>query len=561
MSSHLKTSLCQKVNRTEDFEAMEMKDFKKQTETGSFLKKSTQAKENEDTDSEVSESLYKDAESSDEDGGGSHPHPTPVAGSPSWKVNYDWLGENSDEDGSGSPHPTYVAATASPHSKEYLEDAQFVKDFLISTVGNRKKEEENRKQQEKMREEEIQREERHIEREHELELARIRTARNDENRSPLTNVTSNEDGDISLDKLIKGVEILKIPVLRKTESWNLFFDSLERAYKHKKVPEEFQAEILLKLLGDKASNVLVYIKEEDLKDYAKVKALILKEFEPTPQTCLENFQKAKRNSGETHIQFVSRLTSTWEYYCKLRKQGEKWLRSQGLAKECDIYFGAKQKSFDEPRNDLRRTFPSEKYVPSHQRREISRRDTDILKRKECFVCGSLLHLARECPDKRKRNEFVPKQNDKNIHKNSNSNKNRSANQEAAVAKVDSSHLQSESVQNLVTPLKNNIYIHSKEIESIIDSGTQISIIHSSLIPDLKDQEGSKILQTPAFGGQIEAKICRVSIYYKNSGNNLFNNVDTLIAVTDKLNVPCLITPGIYELLAHSADISHFLMTK
>ncbi|GBL72153.1 hypothetical protein AVEN_115149-1 [Araneus ventricosus] len=257
-------------------------------------------------------------------------------------------------------------------------------------------EEENRKQEEKIRREETRR---RIEREHELELARIRATRNDENRSPPPSVTSNGDGDISVDKLIKGVEILTIPVPRKTESWNLFFDSLERAYKHKKVPEEFQAEILLKLLGDKASNVLVYIKEEDLKDYAKVKVLILEEFEPTPQACLENFRKAKRNSGETHIQFVSRLTSTWEYYCKLckvedyeslkeliisdklfqvldndtashicLKQGEKWLRPQELAKECDIYFGAKQKSFDESWNDLKRTFSSQKYVPSRQRR-------------------------------------------------------------------------------------------------------------------------------------------------------------------------------------------------
>ncbi|GBO40905.1 hypothetical protein AVEN_129754-1 [Araneus ventricosus] len=208
-------------------------------------------------------------------------------------------------------------------------------------------------------------------------------------------------------------------------------------------------------------------------------------------------------------------------------------------------------------------------------------------------------------------ELSETQNDKNIYKSSNPNKNSSANQEAVAAKVDSSHLQSESVQNLVTPLKKiniyihskeieaiidsgtqisivhsslipdlqdqeetvtdklssdnlvtplkkiNIYIHSKEIEAIIDSGTQISIVHSSPIPDLQDQEESKILLTPAFGGQIEAKICRVSIYYKNSGNNFFNNVDTLITVTDKLNVPCLITPGIYELLANSEDdISH-----
>ncbi|GBO13896.1 hypothetical protein AVEN_63640-1 [Araneus ventricosus] len=264
---------------------------------------------------------------------------------------------------------------------------------------NREQEEENRKQEEKIRGEEFRR---RIERELELKLARIRATRNDENRSPLPSVTSNRDDDVSLDKLIKGVEILTIPVPRKTESWNLFFDSLERTYKHKKVPQEFEAEILLKLLGDKALNVLVYIKEEDLKDNAKVKDLNLKEFEPIPQAFLENFRKAKRNSGETHIQFISRLISTWEYYSKLRKvgdyeslkdliisdklfqeldsdtashiclqQGEKWLRSQELAKECDIYFGATKKSFEELRNDLRTYFSSEKYVPIHQRREIS----------------------------------------------------------------------------------------------------------------------------------------------------------------------------------------------
>ncbi|GBL96883.1 hypothetical protein AVEN_118991-1, partial [Araneus ventricosus] len=225
-----------------------------------------------------------------------------------------------------------------------------------------------------------------MEKEHELDLARTRATQNDENRSPLPSVTSNGGGNISLDTLIKGVEILTIPVPRKTESWNLFFNSLARAYKPKKIPEEFQAEILLKVLGDKASNFLVYIKEEDLKDYAKVKTLILKEFEPTPQACLENFRNAKRNSGDTHIQFISRLTSTWKY-CK------------------------------------------------------SRMVEDYESQKDLIISDKLFQA--------------------------------------------------------------------------FDSHTASHIL--------------------------------------NSGNNLFNNVDTLIAVTDELNVSCLITPGIYELLVHSAD--------
>lgn len=46
----------------------------------------------------------------------------------------------------------------------------------------------------------------------------------------------------SLDKLIKTVQVLAIPL--QNETWNQFFDSLERAFKHKNVPKEFKSEIL-----------------------------------------------------------------------------------------------------------------------------------------------------------------------------------------------------------------------------------------------------------------------------------------------------------------------------
>ncbi|GBN52300.1 hypothetical protein AVEN_126215-1 [Araneus ventricosus] len=143
-------------------------------------------------------------------------------------------------------------------NKEYLEDAQFVQDFLNSTVEKRKRVEENRKQEEKIRGEKI----RHrIEQEHELELVRSRATRNDENRSPLYSVTSNGDDGVSLDKLTKGVELLTIPVPRKTKSWSLFFDSLERAYNHQKVTEEFHAEIL-KFLDIKRQMSLFILKKK-----------------------------------------------------------------------------------------------------------------------------------------------------------------------------------------------------------------------------------------------------------------------------------------------------------
>ncbi|GFW54426.1 retrovirus-related Pol polyprotein from transposon opus [Trichonephila clavipes] len=62
--------------------------------------------------------------------------------------------------------------------------------------------------------------------------------------------------------------------------------------------------------------------EEELKDYESLKQVVLKEYEPSPKICLENFRKAKRNSDETFSQFASRLTSMWLYYCKLREAND-----------------------------------------------------------------------------------------------------------------------------------------------------------------------------------------------------------------------------------------------
>ncbi|GFU97324.1 hypothetical protein TNCV_3889391 [Trichonephila clavipes] len=37
-------------------------------------------------------------------------------------------------------------------------------------------------------------------------------------------------------------------------------------------------------------------RDEDLKNYDKIKSILLQEFEPTPQSCLENFKKAQHGA-------------------------------------------------------------------------------------------------------------------------------------------------------------------------------------------------------------------------------------------------------------------------
>ncbi|GFV52089.1 uncharacterized protein TNCV_1324421 [Trichonephila clavipes] len=114
--------------------------------------------------------------------------------------------------------------------------------------------------------------------------------------------------------------------------------------------------------------------DDDLKNYDKIKSIILQEFEPTPQSCLENFKKATRQNCESHVQFASRLTTNWEYYLKLRdvsnfevlkqlivsekifstldkettshisvRQADKWFDPLTLGKEIDLFYSSRGK--------------------------------------------------------------------------------------------------------------------------------------------------------------------------------------------------------------------------
>ncbi|GFS81103.1 integrase catalytic domain-containing protein [Trichonephila clavipes] len=97
-------------------------------------------------------------------------------------------------------------------------------------------------------------------------------------------------------------------------------------------------------------------------------------FEPTPQECLSNFKKARKLPSENYVQFASRLSATFDYYCQLRKvnefrslcdliisdkifetldrdtmnhiatkQGETYFKPQQFGRECDVYLCARGK--------------------------------------------------------------------------------------------------------------------------------------------------------------------------------------------------------------------------
>ncbi|GFS93782.1 integrase catalytic domain-containing protein [Trichonephila clavipes] len=208
--------------------------------------------------------------------------------------------------------------------------------------------------------------------EKQLELAKVRK----ESEKNSQSLESGEPSSITdkLESLVKSIKTLTIQVPVRSESFNLFFHSLEKAFQIKSVPDELKAEILLNILGERVNNLLTYVSQEDLSNYVKIKELILREFEPMPQECLSNFKKARKLPSENYVQFASRLSATFDYYCQLRKvyefrslcdliisdkifetldrdtmnhiatkQGETYFKPQQLGRGCDVYLSARGK--------------------------------------------------------------------------------------------------------------------------------------------------------------------------------------------------------------------------
>ncbi|GFT72896.1 integrase catalytic domain-containing protein [Trichonephila clavipes] len=235
----------------------------------------------------------------------------------------------------------------------------------------------------------------------------------------------------------------------KSENFNLFFQSLERAFLTKKINDEYKSEILINLLGERAHNVLLYIKEEELNDYEKLKSIVLREFQLTPRECLNSFKNAVKSSGETYIQFAARLTANFQYYCSLRKvnsfeslcdliisdklfetlnketathigirEAEDWFRPIDLAKECDIYISSRSGSHKEIPITYGYTQDPFKNKSQNFKPKVKENYPQYLERenKNCYICGDSSHYARDC-EKR----FKSKESNDHIHNKTNVN--------------------------------------------------------------------------------------------------------------------------------------------
>ncbi|GFW78611.1 transposon Tf2-6 polyprotein [Trichonephila clavipes] len=398
-----------------------------------------------------------------------------------------------------------------------------------------------------------------LEKEIELQLAKNKAL----SLNPAAKV-EDKQFETNIENIIKSIKTLSLPVPTRSENFNLFFQSLERAFLTKKINDEYKSEILINLLGERAHNVLLYIKEEELNDYEKLKSIVLREFQLTPRECLNSFKNAVKSSGETYIQIAARLTANFQYYCSLRKvnsfeslcdliisdklyetlnketathigirEAEDWFRPIVLAKECDIYISSRSGSHKETpitygytqdpfknRSQNFKTKIKENYPQYHEREN-----------KNCFICGDSSHCARDC-EKR----FKPKESNDHIHNRINVN----------TLKVESEKQNSEECTNLQYV---NIFVENQPVTALIDSGCQIPVLNSSLIRVQTPSE-EIITLSSCFGEQRMVEVKPINISLNQHSPSL--RVGTEISPT--LTEEFIIHPSVYseiEKLGHA----------
>ncbi|GFW17723.1 DUF1758 domain-containing protein [Trichonephila clavipes] len=294
-------------------------------------------------------------------------------------------------------------------NKYFKKDAEFVKELIQYTIEDRKRAEEDSKRMRIEEDRKKEAENRLREKELELELARLNVRVNSDNERT-------GEGCNMLDALVKSVRILTVKVPNRPEGWAFFFASLERAFVSKIVLENFKSEILLNLLEEKASNVLTYVKDDEINNYEQLKSIILREYEPSANQFLEQFKKATRHPNETFIQYTSRLITNWHYYLKLRKvshfdnlndlivsdkifsslekevashisvrAGNDWFLKLELAKEIDLYNTSRGKSLKPLPNVLTRNNPVKNASRIFLKRKTVNRDLFALSVKRDIV--------------------------------------------------------------------------------------------------------------------------------------------------------------------------------
>ncbi|GFY28052.1 integrase catalytic domain-containing protein [Trichonephila clavipes] len=194
-------------------------------------------------------------------------------------------------------------------SSTFESDADFVKTLIKHCIDERVPRNEREATLEKQKIELAKLQLAQLEKEVELQTAKNKAL----SLNPAAKVEEKQF-ETNIENMIKSIKTLSLPIPTRSENFNLFFQSLERAFLTKKINDEYKSEILINLLGERAHNVLLKVNSfESLCD------LLISD---------KLFETLNKETA-THIGI---------------REAEDWFRPIDLAKECDIYISSRSGS-------------------------------------------------------------------------------------------------------------------------------------------------------------------------------------------------------------------------
>ncbi|GFV10635.1 transposon Tf2-6 polyprotein [Trichonephila clavipes] len=370
------------------------------------------------------------------------------------------------------------------NSSTFESDPDFVKTLIKNCIDERVSQ--NERDLEKQKIELVKLQLAQLEKEVELQTAKNEAL----SLNPAAKVEEKQF-ETNIENMIKSIKTLSLPVPTRSENFNLFFQSLERAFLTKKINEEYKSEILINLLGERDHNVLLKVNSfESLCD------LIISD---------KLFETLNKETA-THIGI---------------REAEDWFRPIDLAKECDIYISSRSGSRKETPIACGYTHDPFKNRPRNFKPKIKDNYPQNLERenKNCYICGDSSHYARDC-EKR----FKPKES--YIHNRKNAN----------TLKVVSEKPNDEFAQLQYV----NIFVENQPVTALIDSGCQIPVLNSSLIRVKKPSE-EIITLSSCFGEKRMVEVSAINI----SLNQHSPGLSVRTAISPTLTEEFIIHPSVY----------------
>ncbi|XP_077318945.1 uncharacterized protein LOC143940971 [Lithobates pipiens] len=148
--------------------------------------------------------------------------------------------------------------------------------------------------------------EREADRRQELEMARLQQQRQ------VQNLGSLEHRDDSLPV----TPAAKFPVMEKDSDIDVYLLSFEKTCRQYHLPPAQWARYLTPGLRGKALDAYVELSEEQGGDYEALKAAIIQKFQLTPEVYRKRFRSLQKGPGDSYLDVVSRLRTTFRQWTK-----------------------------------------------------------------------------------------------------------------------------------------------------------------------------------------------------------------------------------------------------